>query len=220
MPIEFVERFTGGARADETLPLIIAIHGLGDSPEAFADLFMAFSGRARIAAGRGIEPYHGGYSWFPIAGRGPGIEGLAPGIELAATSLTQSIRQLAATRPTCGRPIVTGFSQGGMLSYALAAFAPDLIASAVPVSGLLPASLLPPVRRGVALPIVRAMHGDADPRVPVSAGRATVAALRAAGYDATMREFGGVGHTISSEMRAELDRTLREAIRRTCPTAQ
>src|SRR5262245_29161383 len=45
--VEFVELTTGGANPSETLPMIIAIHGLGDRPEAFSELFSGFDVKAR-----------------------------------------------------------------------------------------------------------------------------------------------------------------------------
>ena len=42
-----------------------------------------------------------------------------------------------------GKVVVTGFSQGGMLSYALALHHPELIEYALPISGMLPEVLWP-----------------------------------------------------------------------------
>ena len=95
--------------------------------------------------------------------------------------------------------------QGGMLSFALAALRPELYSAAYPLGGTLPRPLWP--LRGDAarkLPIVIALHGEDDPRVPIGPARLGVQALRDAGYHAELRGFAGVGHGVSPLMRREL----------------
>ena len=70
-----------------------------------------------------------------------------------------------------------------------------------------------------AVPPVFAMHGDADTLVPIAPARDTVAALTRAGYDAEMRELPGVGHTIASSERSELETRVRAAVAREAAAA-
>ncbi|MFT7521301.1 MAG: hypothetical protein ACI9MC_003452, partial [Kiritimatiellia bacterium] len=37
--LQYIERVTGGAEASDELPLIVAVHGLGDQPAHFAWIF-------------------------------------------------------------------------------------------------------------------------------------------------------------------------------------
>jgi phospholipase/carboxylesterase len=98
--------------------------------------------------------------------------------------------------------IVTGFSQGAMLAYALAARHPDEIAYAFPISGGAPHRLFPhnPARTAP----VYALHGTDDRVIPIYFARATVAAFRDSGGKAELREFAGTGHTITPAMHADL----------------
>jgi phospholipase/carboxylesterase len=119
----------------------------------------------------------------------------------SAARLVALVEGLRRTRPTRGKPVVTGFSQGGMLSFALAAGHAEHFAAAVPIAGAIPAALYP---TGKASLPVEALHGAADDRVPTKAAQESVAALKAKGYAATLRTWPGVGHTINPEMRQAL----------------
>jgi phospholipase/carboxylesterase len=214
--VRFLERLTGGVSAAEAarepLPMIVAIHGLGDRPESFAEVVAPLGVRARLVVPYGLEAWGGGFSWFAYPPRSEAD--LARGIERAAHRLGALIEALARARPTRGKAIVTGFSQGGMLSFALAALHPETVGAAFPVGGLLTAELRPerwPMGR--EQPVVRAFHGAADDRVPVVGARETVSQLRAVGLDASLREYPGVKHTIPIEMRRDLLAAIDAAAR-------
>jgi phospholipase/carboxylesterase len=212
--VRYIELIKGAAAASDTLPMVIAIHGLGDSPDSFQRLFDGFDHRARVIVPYG-EPWQSGFAWWHISGRKLDMDGVAAGCNRASARLSEMIAAILRTRPTAGAPIVTGFSQGGMLSFTLAVLHPEQIAEAVPVGGLLAPALHPsawPV--GKVAPPVFAIHGEADERVPVEGARASVEKLRSLGFSAELRAYPGVGHTISAEMRRDLHERLREAISR------
>jgi phospholipase/carboxylesterase len=210
--VRYLERLTGGARKGERLPLVVAVHGFGDRPEAFVDLFADLGAKARLIVPFGLEPYGEGFSWFPI-GALDDPPRLAEGTGRAADRLAAMIEAVVKARPTAGKPIVTGFSQGGMLSYTLAVRHPEVVGAAFPVGGLIALPLVPASWPTVAeRPSILAFHGDADRRVPVARDRETVARLAAIGFDAKLREHPGVGHAIPPPMRAELLAALADAV--------
>lgn len=212
--VRYLERLTGGARAGEKLPLIVAVHGLGDRPEAFVDLFAGLAARARLVVPYGLEAWGEGFSWFPI-GALDDPPRLAEGTARAADQLAAMIEGVVKAHPTAGKPIVTGFSQGGMLSYTLAVRHPEVVGAAFPVGGLMALPLIPASWPTVAeRPSILAFHGDADGRVPIARDRETVARLAAIGLDAKLREHPGVGHAIPPAMRAELLAALADAAAR------
>ena len=207
VPLRYLERVTGGADAEAALPLILAVHGRGDRPEHFAGLVEGWQIPARVVLPQApIATPGGGWSWFAARLSDPPGR-LAAELAEVADALAALTRRLAAERPTVGRPVITGFSQGGMLSYTLAVRHPDLFAGAVPIGGFLPPELLPEGAAPVAP--VRALHGGADPRIDPGLARSSVAALRAAGADASLIEYPGVPHAISREMRAEQERAVQ-----------
>ena len=215
-PEGLAERIAGDANPDEPLPLVIALHGLGDAPEDFVMLFQTLNSRARVVALRAFDSWQGGASWF-APGLDPASPAFARAVETSARRVADEVRAVAASRPTCGDIVITGFSQGAMLSYTLAAIEPTLAARFVPIAG----------RLGVATTIaasarsgdVRALHGGADRRVPVADGRTAVARLRAAGRDAQFQEFAGADHAITLPMREALFAAVREITDRGCPSA-
>jgi len=207
--LDYVEKVLG-AEPDAELPLLVVVHGLGDTPENYLSVFDDLATPVRLVAPRAPDPHAVGSSWFPIDDllKAPRV------IRERADALARLIERLARTRPTRGRPIVTGFSQGGVLSFALAAYHPELrLAAALPVAGLLPKGG-PPVR--VAPPPFRvvALHGTADPRIPYVRGVDAVERLRAAGGNATMFDYPGVGHAFSEPMLVRYYSLLREELTR------
>jgi phospholipase/carboxylesterase len=206
--LDHVERVTGGAKASEALPLVIAIHGLGDTPENFLELFRGFEQAARIVAPRAPDPWHGGSSWYPF--RGTPAEKL-PVIRARADLLASFIGELRKERPSVGRTIVTGFSQGGVMSFALAAYHPELLEAALPVAGMLDAGLPDPVPMSSPL-TVNAFHGTRDDMVSYAGGAASVERLKKAGRAATLKTYEGIGHTITPDMEKDLLAALRQAL--------
>jgi phospholipase/carboxylesterase len=203
--VAYVEVVTGGASAEDTLPMIVAIHGLGDDPRAFVSLFEGFPHRARIIAPRGIDAYEeGGWAWFPIRARDLAPVDLARSLENAAHRVDAAVLELQRARPTVGKPIVTGFSQGGMMSFALATLHPDHYAAARPIGGWLPPLLWPKQPTAITYPPIIAWHGGDDTIVPLDPTREAVDALRAAGVPTELRVEEGVGHTITPTMQRDL----------------
>jgi phospholipase/carboxylesterase len=209
----YLEMITGGAAEDARLPLVVAIHGLGDKPQQFAGMFFGFDVPARIALPRGPDAYGDGYSWFAFRAGGD-VSRVSAGIERAAAKLAVAIADIVGRRPTAGSPIVTGFSQGGMLSFALAVHHPDMVGSAVPIGGWLPPPLWPTAPAPEGAPKIVALHGSDDSLVPIAPTRDAVQALRERGYDATLETFEGVRHTVPSVMRGKLFDELERAIGR------
>ena len=208
-----VERVFGG-EPGARLPLVIALHGLGDSPEGILELFSGFSGPARVVAPRAPDAHVVGTSWYPIDDR---KRAARVAIERAAL-LARWIRSVRAARPTVGRPIVTGFSQGGVLSFSLAAYHPEQLGAAIPIAGLLP-DPNKTVRKAANLRVT-ALHGEADARIPYALGLAAVEQLERAGTPATMIPYPGVGHTLSDAMVARLHELLGQEVARAAAAAR
>ncbi len=108
-----------------------------------------------------------------------------------------------------GRFVLGGFSQGAVMSYALALGAgrprPDAL---VALSGFIPTvegfelDLSDPSRPGVAIG-----HGTSDPIIPVEFSREARDRLTAAGFEVVYRE-SPMGHSVDPAFLAELGSTL------------
>ena len=193
--VDFIELFPGDA--DETAPLIVAIHGMGDTPDNAIDAWKTFPARVQIALPRAFTKYGEGFSWFEFR---DGMTDDEFGAEVGGSEekLWKGIAKIAGKR----RVIVTGFSQGGILTFAIASRHADKVAYAFPISGSCPGPLLPK-NKARAAPLV-ALHGTADTVLAFKWGKGAVDAFKEQGNDATLKEYPGVGHTFTPEMRADL----------------
>jgi len=209
-PLGYVELVTGSpAEPGESLPIVLGIHGLGDTPELFLRTFASeMPARVRMILPRAPTAYGDGFSWFEILGTSLAGEGFADGVieagERVATLIDTLTRDLHPPSP----PIVFGYSQGGILSYYLAAKHPTAIAAALPIAGLLPPSLGPSAAPAATF----AYHGARDELVPIDAARTTVASFRAAGGVAELREYPHLGHAISLALVRDVQAKLAEVL--------
>lgn len=159
--VKYIEHVTGGASPDDALPMLIVFHPLTATPQGTA----AFKS---LPPTRVIRPYGdykrgSGYSWFEKTAKGDQAA-LAQAFMKTATKAVPFVRDIALCRPTTGKPVVTGSSQGGHMAYLLASRAAPHVRGAVAVAGWLPQELW--VRGGMA-PTV-GIHGTRDTIVPYS----------------------------------------------------
>jgi len=210
-PLETIELVTGGASAADALPIVVAVHGLGDTPRNFARVFEGFPEQARFVLPRAPDRNLPGYSWFPLPRSGVGEAAFVQGIERALSRLEALLERLPAERRGIGLPVLTGFSQGGILSFAVALERPELLERVVPVAGGLPSRLVPSTRPEVVVPI-RALHGAGDELLPPGPTERLVAALTGRGFDAALRVFPGVAHQITPAVRDALYAELAAGI--------
>lgn len=201
--VDFIELFPGNA--DETAPLVVFVHGMGDKPDNWIETWKAFPSPAQIVMPRAFSKYGEGYSWFELH---DGMSDAELGAEVGAAEakLWKGIASLAGRR----RMIVTGFSQGGILSFAMAARHADAIAYAFPVSGSCPGPLLPK-DKAKAAPLI-AFHGTSDKVLAFKWGLGAVNAFKEQGNDATLKPYPGVGHEMPPAMRADLWLEIQKAL--------
>jgi phospholipase/carboxylesterase len=217
LPLTYTEVVTGGAGADDPLPMVVGLHGLCGRPEEIGVLFDRVGVRCRVVLPRAPGRCRGGgFAWF--AGSGPAPQ-VARGARRSADKVAALVDALAIRRPTTGKAVVTGFSQGGMLAFVVATRHPRSFRGAVPIGGWLPRELWPaPLAPPPAAPVIRSIVGERDPLVPASGARRAVTRLREAGWDVEMAEHPGVGHWVSDEMREELSRLLETWLRALPPS--
>lgn len=196
------------------LPLIVYIHGRGDRPRVPQRDVYGLDTPVRLILPRGPERYGRGWAWAPVSAHRGESPALLEGLDASARALSEALLEWRARHPTRGKPIVVGFSQGGMLAMLLAVREPAALARAIPLAGWLPPSFLPPPADPYAVkaPII-ALHGEDDPILGAARTARTVEALAGRGYPATFESYPGVGHELSDAMRARLRALLEEALR-------
>jgi phospholipase/carboxylesterase len=193
--LRYVEVVSGGALADDKLPMIVLLHGMGLRPRMFAALLASFPLRARFILPYGYLPAGQGFAWFRAR-----TATLAPPAQLdaalpgAADQVASALTAIRAARPTVGKLVVGGFSQGAELSYGLALLHPEMFVRACVMSGALTSELLQRPRVDGPKPEVHGFHGADDPIIRASAGQLTIAGFSALGYVADMKVYSSVAH--------------------------
>lgn len=206
----------GRAEIDDELPLVVQFHGRADKP------WIPQGDHANTEPTRMMLPWAPeklgeGFTWFPlsITERDKDPKVLGHYIRERADEFAKVLEVFQTRRPTEGRALVSGFSQGGMMSFALALRHPDRIDGAFPCAGWLPDHLVTesvdPKR--ASYPPIRALHGRGDPIVPVEPTITLVDGLRERGLDITLEVFEWDEHSMNEEMHARHTTQLLELIR-------
>jgi phospholipase/carboxylesterase len=201
--VHFVEFFERDANNES--PLLVGLHGRGDTAEGFAPVWRNFPAKLEIALALAPLPYAGGREWFDWP---PAMtdDALADAVSTAEAKLWPAIAELAHGR----KMLIGGFSQGAVLAYVMAVRHPDAVAYAFPIAGRMPSRLLP--RGNVRTAPVYALHGTEDATIGIDASREAIAAFKAVGGIAELHEFAGTGHTITPAMHEALVSQVRAVI--------
>ena len=213
----------GRTHVDAELPLIVNFHGRSSAPH-IPEGDHTDTPPVRMMFPWAPDRLGDGYTWFPVSITEEEYpeKVLGDSIERRVGQLVHVLKQFRARRPTEGLPIVSGFSQGGMLAFGLAVLRPETIDAAFPLAGWLPSYLVEQhVDPLLAYPPIRAIHGDGDPVVPLEGTRALVNQLLDLGIDAHLDVFETDQHRMSSEAWVLYKRYLRDTIeqrRRAIPT--
>ena len=179
-------------------PVVLAIHGLGDSARGFEGLARRLRLPWRVVLPDGPMRWSGGFSWYRI---GCGHE--AEDVRRSAALLDALLDRVRARWPRAPKPVVLGFSQGGVMSFALAALSPQRIRAAVPMSGALPLGFGAVPAAPAAAPPLLVVHGRVDTVIAFSRAQEAASAFHAAGWSVRLVEHA-FGHTVP-------DPALREA---------
>lgn len=196
-------------------PTIVALHGwgangmdlLGVAPYLAGGRFLVLcpQGRVEVPLGPMI-----GYGWFPLTMGAPlDPQAFAAGVDDVRRFLDAAMRRYPMDHK---KVVLLGFSQGGVIAYAVALAEPERFAGLVALSSWLPE----PVAQG-ASPVARdrlatlVHHGTRDDLIDVTRGRESVERLRRLQVPVAYREFE-MGHEINGESITALSTWLEDKI--------
>jgi phospholipase/carboxylesterase len=198
---ELIHEYRSGDH--QKAPIIIMLHGYGSHENdlfSFAnelpEVYPILSARAPHALG------FGGYCWYQI-----NFEATDPSMrsddEMARDSRDKIIAFIEHAKRKYNNPhkvILMGFSQGCILSYAVAFTRPDLVSSVMALSGYLHAPILPEKTKHEELKHLDfyVAHGKQDPIIPVEWARRSVKFLEENHLNHQYREYN-VGHGIDAQ---------------------
>lgn len=181
-------------KAGVSMPLIIALHGLGQTEDSFFDAYgkklpqLAEQHGYIVAAPLGYR-VDGSYGWG--VGTPPADVATRRREEFADADVMQVLAQVKKQyNVDVNRIYLLGHSMGAIGTWKLAAKYPEVWAAIAPFSGQ-GAPATADRMKGIPNFVV---HGDADPTVNVRGSRAMVEAMKALGIEVTYIEVPGGNH--------------------------
>ncbi len=121
-------------KAHAKTPLVIALHGRGDTAEGFARLVMRLGLDARVIVTEAPIPFgmNGGRMWYDV-----NAPDAVAQVRARVKDLDGLMTKLAKLYPEAGKPFVFGFSQGAVVALQAAHEMPDRLAGVGALSGYL-----------------------------------------------------------------------------------
>jgi len=202
---------------DGPFPTIIALHGWGASAHDLIGLAPIFDGgRSIVLCPQGplafqAGPGQVGYGWFPLESGRPADHSE---VRKGAEALQRFIEAALAKYPVNPRKVVMlGFSQGGVMAYALALHHPSAYAGLVALSSWLPDEMAEAIPADPELANLQTLviHGTRDPMISIDLAHQSRAALAKLGVPASYREYE-MGHEINPEALRQLISWLDEKV--------
>lgn len=204
--------------------MLLLLHGVGSNEQDLMGLADQLDGRFYILSLRGpVEFGPGSHGWFQVqfAPGGPQIN--PQQAERSRTDLISFIEQAPDHyKADPARVILFGFSQGAIMSLALALTRPDLLAGVVAISGRTlpglfaktgPLSGHLAIRQAMAgLPLLIA-HGRQDKVLSVEYGRQSETVFSKLPFNLSYREYDmghGIGPTCLEQVRIWLSTVLTQ----------
>ena len=208
--LRFLEVVIGTDEVELALPLVVALHGYGDGPRVPDGPYLGRARAYRMVLPEGPVEVEAGHAWSTLRVRDDRPAELAEDLAARAEDVAALVEVLRSSRPTLGRPILLGFSQGGHLALATALRHPGSFSAVLPMAAWIPPAL-EPTQPTSGHTRMRALHARADERVPLAPSEALYARLADLGWDVRLDVVDG-GHAPSPATDAfvarELDRAL------------
>lgn len=196
LSLSYVLRAPDGTLDSDPLPLVFVLHGRGADANDLADLAPMMGSGYRFVFPNAPEPFEPapgfrfGYTWFD------GWPAEPNSIKRSRNLLLKFIDEVIeryATPP--GKVILSGFSQGGMMSLDVGYRTKQKLAGIVVMSGALYEDDPPEFSPKIPLLIV---HGTQDDMIPVLAARRARRVLESHGIEPEYHEFP-MGHHVTPE---------------------
>jgi predicted esterase len=171
--------------AHASTPVVVALHGRGDTAAGFVGLARRLELDARVIVAEASLPFGniGGRQWFDAASAEATQQ-----VRTRLDELDELLTELATKYPSAGKPGLVGFSQGAMLGLMAAAERPDRYRSVVALSGRLMDGVAGVAGDGPAILVVA---GTKDGIIPQSDSWAAANTLEGLGRKVERFSFQG-----------------------------
>lgn len=195
-------------------PLILLLHGYGSNEEDLFSFATELPEEYYIISAR--APYdmqYGAFAWYAI--NFDADENKFSDHEQAKVSrdlIARFIDELIANYPIDEKQIaLVGFSQGAILSYAVALSYPEKVQKVVAMSGYLNLEIVPEdyLKNNFNNLKIFASHGTVDQVIPVEWARKTPAIVENLGINLTYKEYP-IGHGVAPQNFYDFKNWLQE----------
>lgn len=207
--LTFLEIFVGGAKAGDAVPVLVFLHSRNQSAAAY----VAYMKRLKVPARVILPNAPGGNgkhrSWFALEGKTANQALLAAQMNAATDQLVKfidAIRQCSGA----SKVVLSGFSQGASLVYALATLAPDRVHAAIALSGWLPTPLWARAN-GPRMASTIGLHGNTDTTLPFGPTTTYANTMIGLGEPFTFEAFNG-GHEPTDHALAEWQKWVEASL--------
>jgi phospholipase/carboxylesterase len=203
MPADLSLRYAlsvpSGKPDDAELPLVFILHGRGADANDLVDIAPLIDSNYRFIFPNAAEPFEPspgftfGYTWFE------GWPAEHNSFVRSRELLSKFIDEAVARFPTPpGKIVLSGFSQGGMMSLDVGFRTHQKLAGIVVMSGALNEQDPPPLSPDIPVLMI---HGTQDDMIPVLAARRARRMLEQHGVHPEYHEFA-MGHYVTPESMA------------------
>ncbi len=199
---DYVIKYSGSGSDDSELPMLITLHGDGDTPEHFYETALdQFKTPARIIILKAPKPFSGGHAWpWDPAG-----------VQEASSDMDVAVKKLTLKFPTMGKPVLLGMSGGGRMAYYQALKYGNNYSYVFPISGMLSQAYL---TDGSFKPGAKvfAYHGKSDSVVSFGSGVNAAKLLRKHDVDVEFTAFDGGHQGIFRSMKSEITQAIEQKL--------
>src|SRR5215470_16871406 len=196
-------------------PLLLLLHGYGANEDDLFSLAPYLDGRFMIVSARApimLQPMS--YAWFNLGFTPQGIVINPEEAESSRRMIRKFLGEIVEAYDCDPKAVyLMGFSQGAMMSLAVALTYPGSAAGVVAMSGRVPSQTLEQIADKdtlIGLPIFVA-HGTRDMLIPIGQGRDARAKLSELPVELTYREYD-MGHEISYDSLKDVAEWLNERL--------
>jgi len=200
----YIVKYTGGSNESDHIPMLVALHGNGDSAENFyLTALDKINTPARIILLKGPLSFGGGDAWPWKTNE----------LQLYGQAVSEVTGLLANKYATKGKPVLMGFSGGGMMAYYQAAKHGDVYSFIFSVSGSLTKEHLGEGGSRVGAKVF-GYHGKSDRVVPFSKGLQAIDLLKANNVKVKFKEFDGGHLGLFTTMKTEISSAIENALKK------
>lgn len=192
---------------DPNAPIVLWLHGVGSTNAQLGQIASLFDERLTVIAPRGANRLpNGGYAWYEVdfTPQGPIIN--PEQAEASRQQLLMFISDLQENYRT-DKIVMTGFSQGAIMSASVILTEPQTLLGAALFSGRILTEITPIIasREQLVGKPVFIGHGKNDALMPLSVGDANAVKLRELGLNVTYQSYN-MGHTMLQDELADFSR--------------